>query len=36
MCGGYRKKLQSNDGFVISNKKILSNIIPLGYNQFGS
>ena len=36
MYRGYRKKLQSNDGFVISNKKILSKIITLAYNQFGS
>ena len=30
--GGYKKKMEPNDGFVISNKKILSEVVVLGYN----
>ena len=30
--GGYKKIIEPNDGFVTSNKKILSEVVALGYN----
>ena len=30
--GGYKKKMEPNDGFVTSNKKILREVVALGYN----
>ena len=30
--GGYKKKKEPNDGFVTSNKKILSEVVVLGHN----
>ena len=30
--GGFKKKMVPNDGFVTSDKKILSEVVAIGYN----